>query len=56
MPPLATAADYELLVGPVAQEDRARLDVLLAVGSSVVVTVAPGLFGYLVWATDPDTG
>jgi hypothetical protein len=56
MIPLASLADYELLIGPVGTEDEPRLDYLLIVSSSVVAGVAPGL---LPWVQDdpvPDPG
>ena len=60
MQPLATPADYELLIGPVAPADEPKLEYLLAVSSSVVVSVAPGLLPWTVdpadWPLDPDTG
>ena len=43
MASLATAEDYQLLIGDVAADDDERLTFLLSVGSSVVVSVAPGL-------------
>ena len=61
MPPLATITDYELLIGPVAQTDDARLNYLLIVGSTVVASVATGALPWLYWdpanpPIDPDTG
>ena len=61
MPPLATITDYELLIGPVAQTDVARVDYLLIVGSTVVASVATGALPWLYWdpnnpPIDPSTG
>lgn len=47
MQPLATLADYELLIGPVDPSDEPRLDYLLLVASTVVTTVAPDLYSWL---------
>lgn len=53
--PLATEADYELLIGPVDPADDARLGYLLDVASSTVVTVAPllGVWYFDDWPLDP---
>ena len=52
MQPLATTDDYELLIGPVPDEELPRLEYNLEVASSVVASVAPGV---LPWYTyDPD--
>jgi hypothetical protein len=56
VPALATQTDYELLIGPdpTPASDEARLAYMLEVASSVVVTVAPGLYPWLVWPLDDD--
>ena len=56
MPALATQEDYELIIGPVAVEDEPRLEYMLEVASFVVVTVAPGLYQWMVWPIDDETG
>ena len=60
MQPLATIADYELLIGPVDPGDEPRLEYMLLVASAVVVGVAPGLMPWAMdptdWPLDPDTG
>ena len=48
MQALATIADYELLIGPVATADEPKITFLEMVATSVVVTHAPGL---LPWAS-----
>jgi hypothetical protein len=58
---LATETDYELLIGPVATGDEAKLDYMLMVASSLVVGVAPGLLSWWNYdpanpPLDPDTG
>jgi hypothetical protein len=52
MEPLATKADYELLISPVSPDEEPRLDYLLIVGSTVVTTVAPGLYPWLAGEMD----